>query len=185
MREQISQYLTDIYNGVPISIYEGLFSILFIGLVTILAFYGLKKGIRMFFVLFLAEYLFLIFCSTILFRITTETRKYNINPLWSYTANGIDWKNVLIAEVIMNIVIFLPIGFSSGIILRKSSLFKIIIVGVCISSFIEISQFLFKKGLFEIDDVIHNTLGCMIGYGICSLARYGYERFSKRSVGVL
>lgn len=33
-----------------------------------------------------------------------------------------------------------------------------------LSSLIEVLQFVFKKGLCELDDVFHNVLGCMIGY---------------------
>ena len=32
------------------------------------------------------------------------------------------------------------------------------------------------------DDVIHNTVGCLIRYGLFSLMRLGYERVAKRSV---
>jgi len=37
-----------------------------------------------------------------------------------------------------------------------------------------------RSPLFEFDDIIHNTLGAIIGYGIyklaCVLKRRGYER---------
>ena len=29
---------------------------------------------------------------------------------------------------------------------------------------IEVLQLVFKKGSFEIDDIIHNTVGCMLGF---------------------
>ena len=50
---------------------------------------------------------------------------------------------------------------------------------------IEALQFFFHKGVSEVDDIMHNTLGCVIGYGVFSLIIYGYKKFSKRSVGVL
>lgn len=31
---------------------------------------------------------------------------------------------------------------------------------------IEMLQFVFKKGYAEFDDVFHNALGCLIGYGV-------------------
>ena len=36
-------------------------------------------------------------------------------------------------------------------------------VGIAVSSAIEISQLLLCRGLFEFDDIIHNSLGCMLG----------------------
>jgi len=49
---------------------------------------------------------------------------------------------------------------------------------------IEILQFVMKRGLSEVDDVMHNTIGCMMGYGISRLLKIVYEKFSKRTVGV-
>ena len=39
-------------------------------------------------------------------------------------------------------------------------------VGAGISVMIELLQLIFKRGLCEVDDVIHNVLGCMVGYGV-------------------
>ena len=50
---------------------------------------------------------------------------------------------------------------------------------------IEAMQYFYNRGFAETDDVMHNTIGCLMGFGIYSLARYGYERIGKRSVGVL
>ena len=36
-------------------------------------------------------------------------------------------------------------------------------VGVLLSGTIEVSQDVFRRGLFELDDIMHNSLGCMIG----------------------
>ena len=38
-----------------------------------------------------------------------------------------------------------------------------LLVGITVSSAIEISQLWFCRGLFEFDDIIHNSLGCMLG----------------------
>lgn len=46
---------------------------------------------------------------------------------------------------------------------------KVALIGLVFSSFIELSQLVLKRGLCETDDVIHNTVGCVVGYimGIC------------------
>lgn len=38
-----------------------------------------------------------------------------------------------------------------------------LLVGITVSSAIEISQLWLCRGLFEFDDIIHNSLGCMLG----------------------
>jgi len=47
-------------------------------------------------------YLFLIFCSTIIFRTTGEIRQYDFHPFWSYDRPD------LLVENIMNVVVFIP-----------------------------------------------------------------------------
>lgn len=39
------------------------------------------------------------------------------------------------------------------------------------SLIIELLQLVMLKGCAEMDDIIHNTIGCMIGYGILYLLR--------------
>ena len=38
-----------------------------------------------------------------------------------------------------------------------------LLAGFLVSVVIELSQLIFKRGLFEGDDMIHNALGCMLG----------------------
>lgn len=38
--------------------------------------------------------------------------------------------------------------------------------GFALSSVIEVIQFVFHRGLFEFDDIFHNTIGTVIGIGI-------------------
>lgn len=74
--------------------------------------------------------------------------------------------------------------YGSRFMVKRVWLF-VLMTGLVISVLIEAMQYFFHKGFAETDDVMHNTLGCMIGYGMYALTRYGYERISKRSVGVL
>ena len=37
-------------------------------------------------------------------------------------------------------------------------------------------NFCFMKGFSELDDVMHNMVGCLIGYGAYWLIRLGYEK---------
>ena len=62
-----------------------------------------------------------------------------------------------------------------GSLLRvKGSWLVALLIGCSISITVEALQFWFMKGFSEVDDVMHNTLGCMIGYGIYAVARYGW-----------
>ena len=111
----------------------------------------------------LAEYYFLVLCSTVICRASHGERHIELIPFWNYLDiwNRVDYPSDLI-EVLLNITLFMPIGLLLGGIGFKTK--KILLLGICLSGIIEVSQFAFCKGLCETDDVIHNTLGGVIGY---------------------
>lgn len=111
----------------------------------------------------LAEYYFLMLCSTVICRASHGERHIELIPFWNYLDiwNRVDYPADLI-EVLLNIALFVPIGLLLGGLGFKTK--KILLSGICLSGIIEVSQFAFCKGLCETDDVIHNTLGCVIGY---------------------
>jgi len=70
-------------------------------------------------------------------------------------------------QVIENIIMLIPMGFMASIIeTNKKNVLKTIILGFLFSLFIEISQYVRCVGLFEVDDLINNTLGVTIGCAI-------------------
>lgn len=73
---------------------------------------------------------------------------------WEYR-NGM-WNNIL-----LNMLLFLPLGYLLG---NK----KGIIVGFLISLGIEATQYSCMLGFCEIDDVLNNTIGTMLGVLLCS-----------------
>lgn len=159
MREQFKQYVISLYQDIPQEVYEGLLSIFCIGLVVFIAWKGFKTGLRYSAMLLLIEYVFFLFCSTVIFRATGATRQYDFHPFWSY-----DRPDLLI-ENIMNVIVFIPVGMILGSLLRvKGSWAIALLIGCSISLTIESLQFLFIKGFSELDDVMHNTIGCIAGY---------------------
>lgn len=159
MREQFKQYVISLYQDIPQEVYEGLLSIFCIGLVVFIAWKGFKTGLRYSATLLLIEYIFFLFCSTVIFRATGATRQYDFHPFWSY-----DRPDLLI-ENIMNVIVYIPVGLLLGSVLRvKGSWAIALLIGCSISLTIESLQFLFIKGFSEVDDVMHNTIGCIAGY---------------------
>ena len=176
MREQFRQYIINLYQDIPQEIYEGLLSIFCIGLVVFIAWKGFKIGLRYSVALLLIEYIFLLFCSTVIFRTSGDTRQYDFHPFWSYD------RPELLVENIMNVVVFIPVGLMLGSFLRvkgsstseatKSITWLMVaIIGCGISVTIESLQFFFMRGFSEVDDVMHNTLGCLIGFGFMIILR--------------
>ena len=108
----------------------------------------------------LMGYIFLVLCTTILFREETFKIRYNLCPLLSYTMLD----NKLSAQLILNIMMFIPIGFFVGGALKKKHIWNAVGIGFVLSLFIELTQLITTRGVFNVDDVIHNTLGCIIGF---------------------
>lgn len=160
MKELFIQYLIDLYQSVPQEVYEGLLSVFCLGLVVFVAWKGLKTGFRYSAILLLVEYVFLLFCSTVIFRATGETRQYDFHPFWSYDRPD------LLTENIMNVVVFISVGLLLGIAFKTMTWWKVLLIGCGISVTIESLQFFFMRGFSELDDVMHNTIGGMIGYGM-------------------
>ncbi len=87
--------------------------------------------------------------------------------------------NVWFFNLFGNVMAFMPLGFLLPFTREKlNKLEKIIIVAVFLSLFIEVMQMLYGVGVFDIDDILLNTLGGVGGYLIkqliCnSLRKYG------------
>ena len=110
-------------------------------------------------------YLFFMLCTTLFFRDSSDSLQYQFFPFWSYDV--LNYK--IIAQLILNILMFVPIGFLLGTIMKEIRWMQVIEIGCLLSAAIEILQLLTRRGVCNIDDVIHNTIGCAIGYGIFRL----------------
>lgn len=185
MKEEFRKYITQLYQYIPSEVYEGLLSIFCIGSVVFFAIWGFKKGLRCSAGLLLVEYLFLIFCSTVFYRTTDVERKYDWHPFWSYD------KPELMVENVMNVVVFVPIGMLlvfmiHGLRSQNGSWFKVhsswllvLAVGIGISISIEAMQYFFHRGFAETDDVMHNTVGCIVGYMLVKGSRFMVHGLTK------
>lgn len=122
----------------------------------------MKRGCYLTLWLFLSEYLFLILCSTIIYRDVSDTHVIHFNPFWSYYNNVSNTFSIL-PEHIMNVLMFVPVGVSFALLLKKHVIIKAVIVGMFFSCFVESLQFVLYRGTSEIDDVLNNTFGCVIG----------------------
>lgn len=118
--------------------------------------------------------LFLILKMTILGR-TVGNREIELLPF--YTINTISDNSEVVRMIVMNIILFFPLGLTMPIALGKvkNTICKwllCIIVGLGISLSVEIIQYYFCIGIAETDDVICNTFGTLLGVMPNMLANY-------------
>lgn len=80
-----------------------------------------------------------------------------------------------------NLIWFVPFGLLLPLLTRRRS--STILLGFFLSLCIEILQFIFGTGVSEVEDLILNTLGTAIGYGLYLLLRRvnGRKGYTKPS----
>lgn len=166
MMEEFKQYIILLYQDIPQEVCEGLLSIACLGVAVFFAWKGVKTGLRCSAALLLIEYIFLLFCSTVIFRTTGDTRQYDFHPFWSYS------RPELMVENIMNVVAFILVGLLLSIAFKKMTWWKALLIGCGISVTIEALQLFFKRGFSEVDDVMHNTVGCLLGWFMVKGSRF-------------
>lgn len=93
--------------------------------------------------------------------------RYDFHPFWSYKA-FIDGRDDLLLENLLNVLLFIPFGLLLWCIMKLKKWWKALAVGCVFSLCIEIAQLIMKRGFSELDDVIHNLLGTIIGYGLAA-----------------
>lgn len=165
---KIIDQIERLYNYIPQDVYLVLLSFIALGIVITVSLKGFKNCWRICGTFFLLAYIFLIYASTVVFRVTSEERGYNFRLFWSYNAinNG---KKELINETVLNVLFFIPLGVLVCVVFRNIRWWQVLLLGLCISISIELLQFYFNRGFSELDDIFHNVLGCMIGYIIYNI----------------
>lgn len=76
----------------------------------------------------------------------------------------------VIENVLGNLAVFMPLGLLLPILTKDKSK-KILLYGFVLSLFIEVMQYILALGSSDIDDLLLNTLGTMVGYAIHKAVR--------------
>ena len=117
-----------------------------------------------------AIYIALILGGTLLNRTAGTQYETEWIPFWSYWDTFVKGDPYLLRQMVYNVLVFVPWGILCSMMLKKEKCAKVVIgSGAMFSLGIELCQLLFRCGLFEFDDIFHNTLGAAIGLGLWKL----------------
>ena len=74
-------------------------------------------------------------------------------------------------NILVNLILFLPMGMAVPVLFEKkiNKFWKFLLFIIALTLLIEILQFITLMGSSDIDDVILNTIGGCIGYGIIKI----------------
>lgn len=185
VRIYLGQSIHRLYTGIPTAVYVVLVLGLLVGLVFTFSTKRKERNkARTIGQLLLAEYVILVYLSAVVFRTINESRGFNFMPFWSYKS-FLEGKNAMLVDNFLNVIVFIPIGLLCGVAFKKMNWKRMLLFSVLLSLSIEALQFFLNRGFAEFDDMMHNVIGCMIGYGIYKLVYALCERVSKRRVAVL
>ena len=85
------------------------------------------------------------------------------------------------ALVVENVLLFVPYGFLLPWVFEKvRGFFKTGFWGLLTSVCVEVLQLVSGRGYFQIDDILTNTLGTLIGFLIFALGRRIFKRRDVR-----
>ena len=113
----------------------------------------------------LTIYIVFIMFMTLMYR-EIGIGKLNLTLFWSY--RRFLSSTALRMEILNNTWLFLPLG---AIVYRLYPKWRVVLVPVVISIAIEAMQHILSVGLCELDDVISNGIGGIIGVMVCYLVR--------------
>lgn len=129
--------------------------------------------------LYLVFVFYLILLLAILFRTRHTVRSLNLIPLQSIHAYMAGDSKVVRAfaliNILGNIVIFVPLGVYFTLFNRRKTVLWIFLFSVIV----EIIQYVFKIGIGDIDDVILNVLGGVIGIGLYQILWWIFKDKNK------
>lgn len=108
-------------------------------------------------------------------------RNYNLEPflsIYRIAVYSIDWVDPF-RILVGNILLFIPFGLLFSLVIERvrrkvkpTRIFLTVFVSILLSSFIEINQFLYTLRVANIDDVILNTFGGLLGAILYRILRY-------------
>lgn len=102
---------------------------------------------------------------------TDANGQANFIPFKTILPYLLGYKGWIIAGInlVGNVGLLVPIGFIAPFIFRNMTWKQSLILAVVSGLAIEGMQVLFQVGIFDIDDVILNALGVIIGYWVCKV----------------
>ena len=90
----------------------------------------------------------------------------------------------MLANLLGNIMIFVPYGFFISMAGKSMGFFKILFFSMALSLGVETIQLFTRVGSFDVDDILLNTIGGVLGYilfVVCSrIRRKRYVRKGKK-----
>ena len=143
---------------------------------------------KILFVLYIIFVFYFLLISEIYGR-TGEMQEYHYNLVlfreikrfWNYRRQLVIFATA--TNLLGNVLIFLPFGFFMAMASKYRSFLSTLVYSFALSLTVEISQLFMKVGCFDVDDLLLNTIGGMLGFitfAVCNVIRRNYAKKKRR-----
>ncbi|MFC4619307.1 VanZ family protein [Camelliibacillus cellulosilyticus] len=132
--------------------------------------------------LFFAYFLTLIYLTLFTYNYYVYGKSFNLiffDSIKLMLASGDLW--LIVRNIFGNVLLFLPFGFFVPIILRSArSFFICLFLSFIVSLFIESCQYEFAERIFDVDDILLNTLGGVLGWMVFKPFHGLYQMLNRK-----
>lgn len=152
--------------GIPLEVVLISFMVMSLVMVTATAVWRNSSALRrILFGSLLGEYGFLVLYSTVIRRNSVGYYRMNLMPFWNYDEILVGSHEGCL-EMFLNVLMFIPVGLLLPLCMRRAALKRVLLLSVVSSFVIELAQLVTRLGTYETDDIIHNAVGCAIGWSV-------------------
>lgn len=115
-------------------------------------------------------YIVVVLSATMLNRTGETSSGLELTLFASYRQAWNGFSDSLWRNILLNIAMFIPLGFILPLLSEKCKTFWVTyLAGFGFTLFIELTQLLTGKGICEADDMLNNTCGALIGFGLYTI----------------
>lgn len=145
----------------------------------------LRFGLWIIFLLYIIALTYFLFFSERFGRVMGEEYRYNLK-FFHEIKRFIKYREqlgniIFLTNIVGNVVAFVPFGFLLPCISKVSRKFlNVVMLGFELTLSIEIMQLLLKVGAFDVDDIIMNLTGTIIGYAVFKIMYFIVDKITER-----
>jgi glycopeptide antibiotics resistance protein len=85
-------------------------------------------------------------------------------PFWIYIEVWKGSPGITPMDIVFNVMLLFPIGVLLAGLYPSMRIWRVFLIGFLSSLLIEMLQYFFYKGVAQLDDLVHNSQGCVLGW---------------------
>ena len=123
-------------------------------------------------IILLSSYTVALLYFTVFGRYSQSYYRYEIDVFASYRKLFENFDTYVFKQIILNLLMLIPVGFLLCVIIKsKFKYLWAMVISFILTVLVEVLQFVSRCGTFEVDDLINNMIGAVIGIAIYAVLK--------------